>query len=234
MRLELLCVAAIAATPFTVRASDGSPGASIAWKQGAAAPPDTVSSPASVARPTQASSVGPHFGFSVAGAYEFGGDNLATVYFNDGSSQNLHAGQGILLAVGGHFQPARHSPWDLMLTAGYKLDHAGASNGDLSFDHIPVELIGSYRWGNGIRIGAGPVYHTNIEFKGSGDLGSAPSVKYKDAFGEQLQAGWKFVALTYTFIRYKPSEDYLVQNGAVYKLNSIRGDNFGIRFFYNF
>lgn len=235
MRYLLLCAAAATATaavfPFAALADDAQPGDKVEWKPAAQAPSDSSPAPVSTTKPAN---TGSHFGLSVAGGFEFGGDDLATVYFTDGSSTTLHAGQGLLISVGGHYQPSKNSPWDVMLTAGYKYDHAGADNGDVSFDHIPVELIGSYQWSNGIRVGVGPVYHTNVEFKGSGDLGSQPTLKYNNAFGGEVQLGWKFVALTYTFISYEPSEPTIMVNGFPYNTLKINGDNFGVRFFYNF
>lgn len=235
MRQLLFCAAALAAMPFVASADDAQSGGKIEWKSESAAPSDTApATSGGVGHSVTTSPGGVHFGFSVAGAFEFGGDSLATVYYTDGSSSDLHAGQGLLVSIGGHLQPNKRSPWDLMLTAGYKFDRAGGSNGDLSFDHIPVELIGSYQWNNGIRVGAGPVYHTNVELKGSGDLSGQPALKYNNAFGGEAQLGWKFVALTYTFISYQPSDSIIDVNGQLYQTLKIKGDNFGIRFFYNF
>lgn len=224
----------MAAVPFIAHADDSSQGQKIEWKQGEAVPAYASSNTGgSSGGAAAANNSSPHFGLSVAGAFEFGGDNLATVYFQDGSTENLYAGQGLLLAVGGNYRPSKRSPWDVMLTAGYKINHAGGSNGDVSFDQIPVELIGSYQWGNGIRLGIGPVYHANVEYKGSGDLGSQPTIKYKDALGGQVQAGWKWIVLTYTLISYDPSTQYFEQDGVPYQTLKVKGDNFGIRFIYN-
>lgn len=42
--------------------------------------------------------------FLVAAAMEFGGDPVAEIYFTDGNTQSVKAGQGVSLAVGGELQ----------------------------------------------------------------------------------------------------------------------------------
>jgi hypothetical protein len=117
-------------------------------------------------------------------------------------------------------------------TAGYKFDRAGGDNGGVSFERIPLELIGSYQWQNGIRLGAGPVYHTDVKLNGGGFISD---IKYNNSFGGQIQAGWKWVAVTYTAIHYSPSEEFISDSsGNVYQTQSVNGNAFGIRFIGNF
>jgi hypothetical protein len=199
MRSLLFCAAALAAAPG-ITFADNTP------------PPATT--------PPAPTSTAPHFGFSLEAAYEFGGADLATAYFQDGSTNNIRAGQGLTLGVGGNYRPTQLSPWDISLIAGYKFDQAGDSDHNIKFERIPIELIGSYEWQNGIRLGAGPVYHTNVKLDGGGFF---PDVSLKNAFGGQVQVGWKWVALSYTFIRYE--DDFG---------DSVDGGNWGIRFIGNF
>ncbi len=209
MRSLLFCATAFAAAaPGMVFADQSVGGDPVQATQPAAA--------------STATSTRPHFGFSLEAAYEVGGADLATAYFTDGSTKNIRAGQGVTLGVGGNYRPTLHSPWDISLMAGYKFDNAGGSDGggSIKFERIPIDLIGSYEWQNGIRLGAGPVYHTAVKLSGDGFF---PDVKFKDAFGEEIQAGWKWVALSYTFIRYK--DDFG---------DTVDGGSWGIRFIGNF
>lgn len=213
MRSLLFCATALAAAAPGMAFADQSAPANADNTTGGYAVPAAQPAAASV-------SAAPHFGFSVEAAYEVGGADLATVYFTDGSTQNIRAGQGVTFGVGGNYRPSKLSPWDISLMAGYKFDNAGGSNGSIKLERFPVELIGSYQWQNGIRLGAGPVYHTDIKFSGDGFL---PDAKLKDAFGGQIQAGWKWIALSYTSIRYKGDFG-----------DSVDASNWGIRFIVNF
>jgi hypothetical protein len=44
---------------------------------------------------------------------DFGGDDLVTVSFTDGDSQDVKAGQGVAFAVGGWFRPMADVPLEL-------------------------------------------------------------------------------------------------------------------------
>jgi hypothetical protein len=162
-----------------------------------------------------------HLGLSVALGGEWGGSKLATGLFSDGTSANITAGRGVIIELGANYRPSKSSPWDISLMGGYKVNRVGGgSGGDLDFNHGVFELIGSYRWNNSVFVGAGPVYHTpaNLTF-----AGFAPDVQFKGAAGGELQLGWKFVAVTYTFIRYPDDFGYVAN-----------GDSVGIRLIGNF
>ena len=45
-------------------------------------------------------------GFLVQTDVEFGGDTVLTVAFDDGDTQNVHAGQGISLGLGAYVRPS--------------------------------------------------------------------------------------------------------------------------------
>ena len=231
MRHWLSCAAALAAVPCISLADDNAPSDKINWNQGAA-PAESAPAPAPASSPVSRTNTGPYFGFSAEGGFEFGGTDLATVTYTDGSSADLRAGEGLLVGVGGHYRPTKRSPWDVSLMAGYKYDRAGGSNGGVSFERVPIELIGSYQWSNGIRLGAGPVYHTDVSLNGGGFISD---IKYKSSIGGELQAGWKWVALTYTVIHYSPEQDYITDNyGNVYPTLGVSGNSFGVRFIGNF
>ena len=230
MRYWLLCAAAFAAAPCITLADDNAPAGKIEWKQGTAPAADSGSSGPS--RTVKPADTGPYFGFSAEAGYDFGGTDLATVYYTDGSSANVRAGQGLLLGLGGHYRPTKRSPWDVSLMAGYKFDRAGGDNGGVTFERVPVELIGSYQWENGIRLGAGPVYHTDVKLNGGGFISD---IKYKSSFGGEVQAGWKWVALTYTFVHYRPAQDTVTDNmGNVFQTEGVNGNCWGIHFIGNF
>lgn len=143
---------------------------------------------------------GPEFGFVIGGGVEFGGGEVATVAFTDGSTQDIHAGQGLSGFVGGTVRLNARSPWSARATVGYKYVTTKASNASIALGRVPLELIGNYRFGNGARVGTGLVWHTAIELNGDGFF---EDVKFKDAVGFRAEAGWKWILVSYTHLDYK-------------------------------
>lgn len=141
----------------------------------------------------------PSLGVVIEGALEAGGDRFVETFFTNGESQTMRAGQGGTFAVGGEIRPHAASPLALRATAGIKFVTTAASNADIHLTRIPIELVGSYTFPRGWRAGAGYVRHSRIRFEGD-ELG--PDVKFDDAQGFTVEAGWRWAALTLTRIDY--------------------------------
>ena len=71
-------------------------------------------------------------------ALEFGGDQLAEVYFTDGSTQGINAGQGGSLFAGGQFRLNRKETFFLRATAGIKYVTTKADNVHIRLDRKSV------------------------------------------------------------------------------------------------
>ena len=110
-----------------------------------------------------------HFGPVLEASAEFGGDNIAEVFYTNGTTQNIKAGQGVTLGAGAHYQPAA-SLFDFTATVGYKFVRTAASNANLGIDRVVVKLTGSYTLPNNFWLAAGPVWHVGTKFKGDGYL----------------------------------------------------------------
>lgn len=160
------------------------------------------------------------FSFAFGADAEFGGDDVATVAFVDGSHQNVRAGQGVSLSLGGYFRPAPESPFGVRATLGYKYVTTKASNADITLTRVVTELVGTYRFNDSFWMGAGPVRHSSIKFDGGG-LG--PDLRFDSATGFRAEAGWRWFALAFTGISYKD------EFGNSYGANSI-GVSFTNRF----
>jgi hypothetical protein len=143
---------------------------------------------------------GAKLGFLVEGDIEYGGDDIVTVSFKDGSTQDIKAGQGATLALGGYFKPEESSPFSVRATVGYKFVTTAASNADIGINRIVYELVGNYDWPNGWHVGAGLTRHTNIKFDADG---FGRNVDFDDATGFTAEFGWKWLSLSYTGIDYK-------------------------------
>jgi len=154
-----------------------------------------------------------HFGFAGNLNLEFGGDEVARVYFQDQSEQSVRAGQGATLALGGHYRPA-DSNFDFTATVGYKFVTTKATNATISLNRTVFELRADYFLPNSTWIGAGPVWHSGIRLDADG---LAPNMDFGTASGFTVKYGWKWIAASYTAIKYKD------EFGLTYS-----GDAFGI------
>jgi hypothetical protein len=130
---------------------------------------------------------------------EFGGDSVGTVLFTDGSTQKVRTGQGGTLALGGHFQPAG-SPFDLVGTIGWKFVTTKASDSDIGINRAVIQLLGLYDPSGEFWIGGGPVLHAGTRFSGGG---LAEDVSFGSSLGLTVQAGWRWIGVTYTVMRYE-------------------------------
>lgn len=154
---------------------------------------------------------GPSFGLVLEFGVEMGGDRFAETYFEDGSTQTMDAGQGGTLAAGVEVRPSHDSPLAFRATAGYKFVTTKATNADIFLGRVPVELVASYDLPGGFRVGGGYVRHTMVRFYGGG---VGEDVSLRDANGLTAEAGWRWVALTYTML------DYTDESGKRYDASS--------------
>jgi hypothetical protein len=153
--------------------------------------------------PAPAPASGPFFGFVLEGGIEGGGDEMATTLFEDGTTQEMHAGQGGTVAVGGQVRMNRESPLALRGTVGLKYVTTAATNAHIRFTRIPIELVATYDLPSNVWIGGGVVRHTAMKFRGDG-LG--PDMDFDDATGGTVELGWRWAALTLTSLQYRDAE----------------------------
>lgn len=146
-----------------------------------------------------------HFGWQADARGEFGGDELAKVYFTNGGSQSLKAGQGFGFNVGGHYRFA-NSPFDLSATIGLKYATTAASNADIKATRMVLEFLGTYFVTDDWWLSAGPVLHKSIKLDGDGYF---EDVNFDDASGVTFKGGWRWIGLQYTNIKYKASAPFV-------------------------
>jgi hypothetical protein len=151
---------------------------------------------------------------------DYGGDDVATVYFEDDSSQDLKAGQGLAISPGGWFRPIESSPFELQASVGYKFSTTAASNADIGMQRMLLQLEGLYRWPNGFYAGGGLMQHMSPKLDGDGFF---PDVDFDDATGFNLEVGWKWISLHYTDISYS-SDGF----------EDVDGSHFGVRLTWRF
>lgn len=173
---------------------------------------DATAIPGPSAPAPQPAKSGPFLGFALDATIEFGGDDFLEVFFTDGTSQQIKAGQGGTLSIGGLLRPSDASPLSLRGTLGIKYVTTAADNANIRFTRIPIELVGSYDFPNGMRAGAGLVSHVNNSFNGDGFV---PDASFGAATGFTAEVGYKAIALTYTALDYTTSGGQSFNGGSI-------------------
>lgn len=153
---------------------------------------------------------------------DVGGDTIVTAVYSDGKTANLKAHQGFVFYGGGVMVTG---DFETQATIGYKFSRLNGSNGSITFNAIPVELMEFYRTTN-VRMGLGVSYQSNanlnIDVLGSSKNGTR---KYGNPLGTVLQIGWAPVSgplsidLRYTLIKYidsTSSEEYNGNTAGIY------------------
>ena len=153
------------------------------------------------------------FGPVLEAAAEFGGDNVVKVFYTNGDTQDIRAGQGVTLSGGLHYQLAQ-LPLDIAATVGYKFVTTSDYHTDLGIHRVVLKLTGTYELPRHFWLDAGPVWHTAVKVSGDGYL---PDINLNDAVGVTVGAGWRWFGVTYTAIRYTSP----VTNG-------VNADNVGV------
>ncbi|MFY7840501.1 MAG: hypothetical protein ACOVP7_09500 [Lacibacter sp.] len=150
--------------------------------------------------------------FLLGAAFEFGGDNLAEIYFTDGSVQKMNAGQGGTLFAGGQLRLNKKENLFLRGSIGIKYLTTKADNAHIRLTRFPMALSVNYLPVKKLRLATGIVTHQGINLKFDG-LGQ--DAKFTSVPGLQFEAGYGAFALSYTAMTYKDA------NNASYRANAI-------------
>ncbi len=147
----------------------------------------------------QAAEAGKRGGLLLNMDLDFGGDDIATVAFVGGGSQDVKAGRGLGVSAGGWFRPMASSPFEIQGMLGYKYVTTAAQNADIKVTRVTLGLNGIYRFSNGWYVGAGLLRHMSPRLDGDGFF---EDIKFDDATGFNAEAGWKWVALRVARLEY--------------------------------
>ena len=140
--------------------------------------------------------------FLVGGALAVGGDRVAEVYFTNGNTQSVRAGQGISLDVGGEFQVPKVEKLLLRATVGYKYVTTAADNAHIRLTRVPLHFTANWMVTDHLRAGAGLAMHRGIQFKADG-IGE--DVTFRGANGPTFEVAYRGVGLVYTAMKYTDS-----------------------------
>ncbi len=138
--------------------------------------------------------------FLIRGGLELGGDEVAEIYFTNGNTQSVKAGQGGTIAIGGQFQFTGLEKLLLRATAGIKYVTTAADNAHIRLTRIPINLTANWMVARKVSIGAGLAMHRNIKFKADG---IGPDLTFEGASGPTFEIAYSGIGLTYTSMNYK-------------------------------
>lgn len=82
--------------------------------------------------------------FLVGGALEFGGDEVAKVFFTNGETQAVRAGQGGSISIGAQVQFPKASKFLLRGSIGYKYVTTQADNVHIRLTRVPMQLTANF------------------------------------------------------------------------------------------
>jgi len=136
----------------------------------------------------------------LAGAFEFGGDDVGTVTFTNGEDQKIYAGQGVSIAVGAEFQFRKLEKLLLRATIGYKYVTTAADNAHIRLTRVPMHLTSNWMVTEKIRLGAGVVKHNAIKLNTDG-IGK--NMDFKGGTGCIFEIAYSNFGLSYTIMEYK-------------------------------
>src|SRR6187551_1386682 len=165
--------------------------------------------------------LGQRGGFLIQTDADFGGETLATVEYSDDYydyEQDIRAGQGFALSIGGWFRPFESSSLEIQASVGYKYESTFTADEDVSFARTLLQLEALYRWPNGFFIGAGLMRHMDSTLS---DDYYYDDIEFDAANGLSVEAGWRWISLHYTGIEYEIDR---------YDISGIDGNSIGIRF----
>lgn len=136
----------------------------------------------------------------IGGALELGGDAIAVVSFQDGSTQKVNAGQGGTFFAGGEWALGKKDQWALRATLGIKYVTTKATNVNITLTRIPIRITGVRQLGKKWWIAAGAVTHQAIKFN-AGGIGQ--DLSFTGTVSPTVELGYSGISFVFTPMTYK-------------------------------
>ncbi|MDC2889383.1 hypothetical protein [Psychrosphaera algicola] len=153
--------------------------------------------------------------------YAFGGDDMGTLEYDDGSTSDVSAGGGFTMGGGVDIGINSESfgfskPIGVKLSGAYKFDSATADNADITFDRFEFTILPYVQLNEKVTLGAGVSFHTGVELSSEMDGSSSESYEFDGATAfvaelgfkqnEQLSWGFRFTSVEYSLANYSGVE----------------------------
>lgn len=159
----------------------------------------------STAAPTKNIAKQPKLRFLLGGGGEFGGDEIAKVFFTNGEDQSVNAGQGGFIFVGGQLQLTKTEVLFLRSSIGLKYVTTQANNANIRLTRFPFNNTLNAFAGKNFRFAAGVSIHTGIKFNGDGFV---PNSNFSTAAGPIFEFAYKGFGLSYTIMSYTDDSNF--------------------------
>lgn len=137
------------------------------------------------------------FHLVATGGISFGGDTIATAYYNNGDSEDLTAG-GLVYIAAGIGLDIPETPLTVQVAAGYQVNDSTADNGSMTFDRNTLDAQLFLRHGNH-RFGVGLVQHNSPEYVGKIDGQPDDRASFDDASGFSLEYNYLPMSFNWPF-----------------------------------
>mgnify|MGYP000943670593 FL=1 len=142
--------------------------------------------------------------FLVGGALEFGGDEVAKVFFTNGETQAVRAGQGGSISIGAQVQFPKASKFLLRGSIGYKYVTTQADNVHIRLTRVPMQLTANFMVAPKLRLGAGIVTHSGVKLNSDG-LGG--NMTFKSNAGPVFEIAYYGVGISFTALKYTDQDN---------------------------
>ena len=136
---------------------------------------------------------------------QFGGDTIQTIDYEDGSDQDIKAGNGLVFN-GGVLLDLPLENTQLRSTLGFKFSTSQAENVDVTKIAWPLEVGLRYSLNNGLFAEVGAVKHLGASYSASG-AGYDRDDDYDTTIGMNLKAGWRFITMGYSQQTYETDDE---------------------------
>lgn len=146
---------------------------------------------------------GKKISFSLGGGIEFGGDQVATVYFTNGQDQSVKAGQGGSLLAALDFPVSKI--FSIRTLTGFKFVTTAADNASITLTRFPLQVSGVVNLNEKWWLSAGLATQAGIKFKGDWVLNS---FKLTTKGGPTFGLGYKQFYISYTGMKYTDDQQY--------------------------
>jgi hypothetical protein len=143
-------------------------------------------------------------GMAIAVEAGYGGDSLESV-----SDTRMRAGEGVTPMVGGFYRPLANSPLELYGLAGYDFGlvvpvQGGGGEYYSTLTSPVLEVLANYRFDDKWFVAGGLVSHLNPRLETNNP--AYDDIDFSTATGVTVEAGWSFIGVYYTYMRYKSSQ----------------------------
>jgi outer membrane protein W len=176
--------------------------------------------------------------FSVFLGIATGGEKLASIRYDDDSSDSIKAGSG--LALGGGLNYQINSDWSVQSNLAYFFDSDNADNADIAITRLTLDVIPYYQINDDFKVGTGITYHLNPEFEYDFTNDANYNINFDNALGLVASVGYElqsinsWLEIRYTALDYEASKVKVANFSMDAQGEKVDANHFALNFHYQF